>query len=148
MRDEQVEVQMDTMITWAKPADSPPDAFSVVSYPDVRVEQPHPTTALTRTSGADCTRRGSQYFGRAKSRRKYAVRGFLLSLSTEKGSKRHPFGSDRKPPAAHCCSSARFFAPPKLRDPCRVISVTNSATMALVVLPSFCLSSHRNPIRC
>ena len=24
---------------------------AVVSYPDVRVEQPHPTTALTRTGG-------------------------------------------------------------------------------------------------
>ena len=47
-------------------------------------------------SSSLATRRGSQYFGRAKSRRQYAVRGFLLSLSTEKGSKRHPFGSKRE----------------------------------------------------
>ena len=39
------------------------------------------------------TRRGSRYFGRSKSRREYAARGFLLSLFTGKGSKRHPFGS-------------------------------------------------------
>ena len=39
------------------------------------------------------SRQGSQYFRRAKSRRVYAARGFLLSPFTEKESKRHQFGS-------------------------------------------------------
>lgn len=56
-------------------------------------------------------RRGSQYFGWAKSRRKHAARGFLLSLSTEDGSKRHLFGSKRENKGLKGNIEPRIFAP-------------------------------------
>ena len=56
------------------------------------------------------TRQGSQYFRRAKSRREYAARGFLLSPFTETESKRHPFGSKWKKRGLEGNLGRRIFA--------------------------------------
>ena len=99
----------------------------ISSFPTERFRGFAARSRLPLLAQSSHSRRRSQYFRWAKSRRGYAARRSLLSCSTETGSKSYPFGSkrtgekgaERTPRAAHSRLLPRLFARRKRRDPCR-----------------------------